>query len=513
MSSESAETYLRLFAEDRLRHLADGALTAAECDASVGAVAAAFQATGVLDRARADEIASQFSVAIAARSTETSLSPHQPRRTRAAVLRGSGRVSPRHPPRPGMPAGPAPGLAAQAGAAAGASGRTRVVPVGAVLRTQGGGQAGDSTTASEDIYLLAYVAIPGRAWLDVAARTSEPPARRPASPPSGRNAGARKARPSTFAGGGMTATDNDGQRYTLGFSGGGGTWYLGRLTLSPPPPPALEWLDISCGGRTVRADLRAQPPEAECHVRKPDATAGEAYLLRRAEAILFRPARAATEATGLASIVPALRAVGALPARSEVPGQVAALLKRLAVPGPAIAAPGGLPARWAAVLAARASAARDPATRDSAAGSSAAPGGGGDEGGAADDHALTAAHVAAVLPAADGIAVTLTGLITRAAEGTVIFGALQERPPDSALEERPPDSRWQERISMWLADETGAWHSVTVSGWSSNARGCTFTADVVPPLTPTTTTTTIEFYVTSPETEVRAAIPVTWWIT
>jgi hypothetical protein len=182
--------------------------------------------------------------------------------------------------------------------------------------------------------------------------------------------------------------------------------------------------------------------------------------------------------------VPALRAVGALPARSEVPGQVAALLKRLAGPGPAIAAPGALPARWAAVLAARA------------------------PGGAADDHALTAAHVAAVLPAADGIAITLTGLVTRAAGGTVIFGA---------LEERSPDTRWQERTSMWLADETGAWHSVTVSGWSSNARGCTFTADVVPPLTPptstSTSTSTIEFYVTSPETEVRAAIPVTWWIT
>jgi hypothetical protein len=284
----------------------------------------------------------------------------------------------------------------------------------------------------------------------------------------------------------MTATDNDGQRYTLGFSGGGGTWYLGRLTLSPAPPPALEWLDISCGGNTVRADLRAQSPEAECHIRKPDATPGEAYLLRRAEAILFRPALAATEATGLASIVPALRAVGALPARSEVPGQVAALLKRLAGPGPAIAAPGALPARWAAVLAARAPV------------------------GAADDHALTAAHVAAVLPAADGIAITLTGLVTRAAGGTVIFGA---------LEERSPDTRWQERTSMWLADETGAWHSVTLSGWSSNARGCTFTADVVPPLTPptststSTSTSTIEFYVTSPETEVRAAIPVTWWIT
>jgi hypothetical protein len=400
-----------------------------------------------------------------------------------------------------LPASAAPGPAAQAGDAAEASGRTRVVPVGAVLRIPGGGQASDSTTASEDIYLLAYVAVPGRAWLDVAARSSEPPTRRPASPPSGRNAGTRKARPSTFAGGGMTATDNDGQRYTLGFSGGGGTWYLGRLTLSPAPPPTLDWLDISCGGTTVRADLRAQSPEAECHVRKPDASPGETYLLRRAEAILFRPALAATEATRLASVVPALRAVGALPPRSEVPGQVAALLKRLAVPGPAIGAPGVLPARWAAVLAARASADRDPATRGSAVT-------GGDAGGAADDHALTAAHVTAVLPAADGIAVTLTGLVTRAAGGTVIFGA---------LEERSPDSRWQERTSMWLADETGAWHSVTVSGWSSNARGCTFTADVVPPLTPTrattTTTTTIEFYVIRPETEVRAAIPVTWWIT
>jgi hypothetical protein len=52
---------------------------------------------------------------------------------------------------------------------------------------------------------------------------------------------------------------------------------------------------------------------------------------------------------------------------------------------------------------------------------------------------------------------------------------------------------------------------VTVSGWASTSDGHhTFQAGVEPPLGPETTA--VEFFVTGPETEVRAALPLTWWI-
>lgn len=373
-------------------------------------------------------------------------------------------------------------------ASAGPSGPASVTPAGTVLRLRDHG-------ADEDVYLLALVATPVRAWLSVAARTDEPPPGRRTMPlrQPGRTAGGAGSRrpaqrPAAFARAAMTAVDSAGQRYGLTFSGSGGTWYLGRLALSPAPPPGITWLEVSWAGHSARIDLTARPPDAELSVHPASAGPGEAYLRQRAEMLLDHPALAPAEAPAMAAVVPALRAAGLLAADSPMPGQVAALLQWLGAPGRIVAGPAGdLPPRWASVLEATWP---DGHRRHTS----------------ARGRRVAAAHLTAAAPEADGIAVTLAGLATWADGGTVVFGALHPRPDAAGETSAAP--------SLWLRDDSGHWHSVSISGWSSDGSksgSYPFQAEVVPPLPPTTVA--VEFFVTGPTAEVRAAIPLTWWRT
>jgi hypothetical protein len=502
MSNQSAETYLRQFAESLLRQVADRRLTPDECSSRVRAVAAALEGTGELDAALADSVPGDVEVALAARSADAGTLMHLGRRAPIAAgpgLPGVSRMLARAAGGPG---------AGRGGTHEGPLNGIRVTPAGAALRVRADradeepadedGTAGND--GDEDIYLLGFVARPGRAWLAVAARTKERPARRPASPRSARNPGARRPLPSTFAGGGMTAVDDRGQRYDLGFSGGGGTWYLGRLTLSPAPPADIGWLDVRCGTESVRVDLTVPATVAEV-TTLPQATGrAEAYLLQRAETLLTGPALAAAEAAALADVVPALRASGALADDSPVPGQVAALCERLGAPGSMIAPPGSLPERWENFLAA--AGARD-GTRTST----------GTERPMRSTDAIDAARLSVALPAGNGTTIVLTGLITGTDGTTVIFGGLY-------LGDGPSAASAVAGLTMWARDEAGDWHSVSINGWSSDGNsGVTFQAVVVPPLSPATRE--IEFHVTGSyepaETgvtgQIRAVIPLEWWST
>ena len=492
MSTESAESYLRRFAEAQLRRLAAGEATAADCASRVDAVAAAFEGTGVLDGEQAENVAADLDVALAARSPERGTLLHAGRRAQVSVLRGEAgfaRIFARNAQMRARGIG-------ESGDGEDSSGEVLVVPAGAVLRLRDDG-------ADEDVYLLSYVTTPGRAWLSVAARTTEPRIpRRHSSPPSTRNPRVRQSspKPSTFAGNGLTAVDDAGRKYNLGFSGGGGHWYLGRLSVFPAPPPGVSWLEVRSGGESARLDLTARPPATEVTVRAVARGAGEAYLLRRAEALLgFPTAQAglvAAEVTGLASAVPALRAVGMLADDSPVPGQLATLTERMGAPGRTIAEPGELPERWAGVLDVGGSPA------DAVAGGPITMAAGGigtmsTGGTGADDRGpVGAAHLAAVLPEADGVAVQLAGLVTLPEAGTLIFGGLRAWSEDGGQ-------------SLWLRDDAGCWHAVSIKGWSSNGSSYTFQAAVVPPVGPDTSR--VEFYVTGATTEVRAVLPLTWW--
>jgi hypothetical protein len=502
MSNESAETYLRQFAESLLRQVAGGRLTPDECSSRVRAVAAAFEGTGELDAGLADSVHGDVEVALAARSADAGTLMHLGRRAPISVRPGPPGVSRWLARSAGGPGGE------RNGSHEGSLRGIRVTPVGAVLRVRADATRADRTgddDGDEDIYLLGFVARPGRAWLAVAARTNERPARRPASPRSSRGAGAKRRTPTTFAGGGMTAVDDAGQRYDLSFSGGGGEWYLGRLTLNPAPPAGLGRLDVRCGTESVRVDLTARARAVAVTTLPLAVGRAEAYLLRRAETLLTRPALATAEAAGMADVVPALRASGALAGDSPVPGQIAALCERLGTPGRVIAMPGRLPERWENFLAAT-------GTRD---GTGSGTGAGAEQltwrTSPADASALDAARLAVALRAGDGIIIVLAGLITGTDGITIIFGGLYlGADPSAAAADADP--------AMWVRDDAGGWHSVSISGWSSDGNsGVTFQAVVVPPLSPATSE--IEFHVTGshrpagPQAarQIRAVIPLEWW--
>lgn len=460
MSSEDPETYLRRFAETQLRRLAAGEATAAECAARVDSVAVAFTETGALNHETAARVTDGFSLALAGRSPGWEMPGR--RQGRALVLSHRpgfaeifSRRGPRPPQTPPLPWNPA--------------GEVTVRPAGAVLRPRDEG-------ADEDVWLLAYVSAPGRAWFSVAARTSAPrAARRHASPPSSRNPRVRPAsRPSSpFAGNRMTAADDAGREYRLGFAGGGSEWYTGRLSVHPVPPPDAAWLEVRCDAESARIDLRAEAPAAEVSARPRAGGPGEFYLLQQAETLLGHPAPLAAgvaPATTVTSVVPALRAAGLLADDSPVPGQFAALAERLGAPVPGAVRRGQLPEQWASFL------------------------GGAEK--LPDDGPVTAASLTAVLPEADGVAVHLAGLLTRPGAGTTLFGGVRAQ--------NPPGGQ-----TLWLRDDAGGWHRVSVQGWSDNRGLHTFQASVEPAIGPEVSR--VEFRMTGAETEVRAGIPVRWW--
>lgn len=483
MTSERAETYLRQLAEAELRR-ARTSETAADGATRVSAIAVAFEAAGVLDGQTFSDVVEGFRAALAARGLGSSGLPGSPGWRPFGFTRTGFDSSwnlfaeMRRAQR---------GAAQRGAASARPSGPDSVTPVGALLTLP---------DAGEDVYLLGFVAAPGRAWLSVAARTTEAPAARrvPHALPLLRRlgaatggAGSRHAapKPSWFPDAAMTAVDNAAQHYSLHFSGRRGAWYLGLLALSPDPPQGITWLQVSHAGQSVRIDLTAGPPRATVSVHPLAASPGEAFLRQRAEMLLHRPELVSRDVATMTSMVAALRAVGALPAGSPVPGEVAALCERLGSARSAIAdAPDDLPERWASVLAAG----RDGRGRDTA----------GRRG------RVAAANLAVVLPEADGVAVTLAGLIIRDGGRTSVLGVLHPSPDFAAGETFSGPS-------MWLRDDSRCWHGVFISHWGLGTGSYPFQAEVVPPLPPATGA--VELFVTGPTAEVRAAVPLTWWRT
>lgn len=462
MSSEDPETYLRRVAEAQLRRLAAGETTAAECATHVDSVAVAFEETGALDSKVTARVTEDLHLALVARGA-----PPDSRYMGRSLLRGAEGSASLFAQRQGRER-----------ARKEASGDIAVVPVGVLLRTHDGDD-------QEDVYLLGYVSTPERAWFSVAARTSQPLVpRRHASPISARNPRAlpsNQYRP-TFAGRGMTATDDAGQEYSLDFSGMRGDWCLGKLTLTPVPPPGTAWLTVRCGAESARVDLRAQSPAAEVQERPLTGQAGERFLRRQAESLLNSPAASSVtglkiRATGLSLAVPALRAIGLLSPDSPVPGQIAALIKCLGGPGQLVARPGELPERWISGLQAGTSAMT---------GAMSSPAG----------TTVAAASLAAVFPDTDGTTAHLTSLMTFPGKGTLVFGGLRNQADGCA----PVFS---------LRDDAGTWHSVAIRGATGQGSDHTFQAVVAPPVGPETAR--VEVYVTGRDTEVRADIPLNWW--
>jgi hypothetical protein len=229
------------------------------------------------------------------------------------------------------------------------------VPVGRVIRTRAGDVEGN-------LHLLAYVQTAGRAWFTAVSYWGPGQAQVFHSLPPGVQHADE-----------ITVVDDQGASYRFGASlGTGRSEWSGVLDLSPSPAHEIRWLDLSTasGEPATRTDLDSR------HVSPPDVTVtpaavspGELLLADIAAGLLAvaspdqvpqHPSAAWADplvqaADGLADIVMALRAAGALPPSSRLPGQLAGLCERLGIGGHGIAVPpaGDLPEPWLSLLAYR----------------------------------------------------------------------------------------------------------------------------------------------------------------
>jgi hypothetical protein len=286
-----------------------------------------------------------------------------------------------------------------------------------------------------------------------------------------------------------SAADDRGNRYQIdedtGMSDGDGRWD-GILRLSPVPPPETRWLELtmSPGSSAIRVDL-AGPGENE---RAPSRTpaGGPAQRLIDAEALDLLQRSVAGEdslprhdLSGVADIVTALEAVGALDSARGAVGRLVTLAGRLGLELPpalrAAAPPGRLPAAWASVLANR-------HLRDGPRG---------------------AVPAAAVLPELDGTRFVLAGLRSHPAWADLYVMAWGPQDEPRRFEDTTAPWSWSAR------DDQGRWHIATVSSssiFSDNHQHLQL--HLVPPLHPQATS--LEVMVAGPPGQATATVPLDW---
>lgn len=455
-----AETYLRNLAESELRRYHGGApQITLEATARIRAVAAAFAGTGVLEPGIADTVVDELTTALIVRS------PGGPQARHMARLQQAHRI----PPSAGTPAGPPP---------------VTVTPVGALLELRDG-------ESDIDVYLFAAISTPGLACLSAGVLSLPKGSLRPRS--ERRQGLPSPSPPRLLSGwglhgvpGDLRAVDETGRSYELVFNGGGdGTWSTGQFNLlaNPrrPPPGAgrnWTWLEVGNEEHSVRIDLTASSPSPEVTTTANGLRGGEQFLRIRAEAVFGSGYHdIGTDLPGLAAMVPALRAVGLLPADSASARLIAALCRRYAVTREDVSdPPAELPVRWTDVLTGGEYAGRE------ADGTGPPP---------------AAASLSVTFPETDRLTIVLSGLLTRG-QRTTMTGAFFG----------PIDDGYPEGPCIWLRDDGGLWHVAKPGSWSSGGVNV-FNADVVPPVPPSAAA--VDILVISRTADMRASAPLTWW--
>lgn len=460
MDSERAETYLRGLAEAELRRFSRDAPAADLGEAfRVRVVASAYAEIGAIDRDRAEAIVDEFATAV-----EVRWLGDRKAKLALARLRGS-----RRPTRVAPAAEP-----------------VSVAPVGKLLQLREG-------ETDVDIYLFAAVTTPARTAL---ATTIRKKPRRSRPPQARMRFGMRRENLRLVPGWAipgiprdLQVVDDTGQRYDVFFGGGGDdTWLDGQFALLPKPPGSLSrgsagaaWLDVGTGQHSLRVDLTAWTPPALSTATAISLSDAELLLQIRTEVLLADPYRGFADGLpALVALIPALRAVDALPHSSLLPGRIAALCDRYRVPRDGVPdEPAALPRRWAAILRARDVNAHWPEAYTAA----------------GQQPAAALLHVA--LPEMDGTSCVLCGIITNG-QTTTLHGAFFGTP-----EQGYPDGP-----CIWLRDDAGEWHVVAPGAWSDTGV-IVFPASVIPALSPTARSADI--LVISRTMEARASVPLTWW--
>jgi hypothetical protein len=341
-----------------------------------------------------------------------------------------------------------------------------------------------------EIGLLGLVLAPDRAVFTIVAK---PPA---AAPENGKRD--RYSRPPwgyEFLNSG-TATDSNGAKYGLDFSGGGSDEeWTGQLELRRVPPLGVRWLELSFwpGTAPVRIDLgpASSQPQGEVTVL-PRAEQAERYLDALTERLLeHRSDEPADEAdqpadeadqSDLMDIVAALREAGSIGPASPALRRLVTLIRRLGrtpPPGLAQIAPTELPEQWLNVL---------------------------DHLGAADGPEGVC-PAAVVLPELDGTRWVLAGLrsIKYSAELQILGWGTPGRPWDHHYRGLESDLG---RFTWWAKDNAGRWHFAIDSGGSSDGQHVDLELTLIPALHPQATT--LDLVVTGTSGRVTATVPLDW---
>jgi hypothetical protein len=469
MNREHAEAFLLQLAEAELRRATTGTADPRlrdECySVRFEVTAQALHTVRAYDMAAANEIHAELALALGVRQTGQGggLPPNAEAQLRRLSHQPPGPDAGRH----GPPASQAP---------------WHIRPLGQVIRD-----------ASGELHLMASVRTPDRAWFTGVSYwgPGQEPDRHTAPP------GVRLADRSTV-------TDDQGARYQLSTSLGGG-WpgheWAGVIELSPAPPPQIRWLDVSLapGEPVTRVGLGTPPGgPPEITVTPGDVSPGELLLtdiaagfgaLTSPEQVPLHPSAVragplSEAAVGLGDIVAGLLACGALPPSSRLPGQLAELCRRLGIDGHGIGAPpgGDLPPSWLSLLEYRRRGTPERAP---------VPG-----------WALGTAE----LPTFDDARVAVLGLHNGergqflhllvsgvTPEYTTRYGTLGDRMP-----------------VVWLRDRDGRWHTAreSRSGGPRDSDDQVLWLRVVPPLD--YGSADVDVVVTRPSAEVEVRLPLSW---
>lgn len=495
MNSEQAEVYLRLVAEAELRSVTESPADRARGPGhvpSLGLASHALCAAGAIDARIARQIRAEHELAVALRANAAA----------GGAGPGRGGLSPAAQGRldrlmQSQVARAAEGPGRRASHAASQRGTLRVARAGQVISVRSG-------EVRSQLCLLGYVQTGDGAWFTMASPVEGPAGLRgrPAQPVAVPQQ--RLPVPSDALFGQLAAEDDLGIRYQLSFHDGsrpGRPELQGLLRLRPDPARDIRWLDLRAAPGEDATRVSLDPPTVpEAAITTTGKDPAELVLDVIAARLLAVAATfpqrtpeqlAAAEpglvphpARGIADIIAAFRATGALSPSSPGPGQLARLCARLGVSGHDIATPPAedLPERWLSMLSRY-------HLRDSyrvpAAGRWASP--------------------VAQLPEVDGVRLAVLGL-HQGEDGTVLHLLAD----GVTLEDDWPYYRAVRPLPvLWIRDNAGNWHATLTRSLSPLADDSVLLRlAVVPALE--ASASGIEMTASGQSAEVRAALPLRW---
>ena len=487
MDREGAETYLRLLAEAAMRGSLAPAAARSPNASTIMVVGHALTSVGALDPVTAEEILTDFRLAVTVRHLHSEPGQGVGQVVTAAQWLAQGRPVLRGKPRPA----PSPGEGAPGdgtpGDGAGGDRADRFVPVGMTVPFLAGAVSGE-------LCLMSFAQTGTGARFIAAWQVHSPALEVQLS----------HHYPGLIPFDEFTVTDDRGGRYKLDQTPGSDLAWPNMIRLSPAPPGNIRWLDVAPPYRqAVRVALSRGGPHSsddETQVSVSDAalSAGEHLLVMLAERLLTGtpefPRRGMLAAPptsprqvvagGFGDIIAALEAADVLSPLSPVPARLATLCASLDLTGHGIAAPPtlDLPEPWLSLLAHYQRRKPEPTQMR--------------EGYAA---------LAATLPELDGIRVTLLGL--QHTQGSSVLHVLAQGP---APEPRPGplDIDLNFPLSFWLRESGGRWHAARPDRCHQADGESAIRLRLVPPLT--RPADWVEVQAGGRSAKVRATLPLRW---